>query len=303
LEPLATMPLETKLKVSGYVNDLHRLYDNLQGRDYTQAREVVKVLKTSARDFPSSKFESAIAASTMASNFAIEEAKGYLLSGERDKAAEKIKVAAESWPTNPELDEFGNLLKKSGVLITARNDFDRLINEKNYREIARRQYELAPAIAGDAVREDAFKQIVVNLTKIEAALGKAAEFSKMGQSYAAWEQLAMLREEFDDDPNLGRELEKLAPEVADLTRALNRAKQFEERGDKQTGSALAWYLKARALHPRSTFAEAGIQRLLDDILPETLETPEATPDQPPEAPAPTTANADSIPAAAANTQP
>ena len=88
-----------------------------------------------------------------------------------------------------------------------RNDFDRLISEGNFREIARRQYEIAPAIQGDATREDAFKQIMGNIMKIEAALGKAAEFSKVGQNYAAWEQLAELREQFPDDPKLGRELE------------------------------------------------------------------------------------------------
>ena len=90
-------------------------------------------------------------------------------------------------------------------------------SEGNFREIARRQYEIAPAIQGDATREDAFKQIMTNLTKIEAALGKASEFSKVGQNYAAWEQLAELREQFPDDPKLGRELELLAPKVADFT--------------------------------------------------------------------------------------
>ena len=77
--------------------------------------------------------------------------------------------------------------------------------------------------------------------KIEAALGKAAEFSKVGQDYAAWEQLAELREQFPDDPKLGRELELLAPKVADFTKALDKARQFENRTPKQTGSALSWY--------------------------------------------------------------
>jgi hypothetical protein len=55
--------------------------------------------------------------------------------------------------------------------------------------------------------------------------------------------------------------------VADFTKALNRAREFEERKDKQVGSALSWYLKARSIYPRSDMAEAGIQRMLEDILP------------------------------------
>ena len=126
--------------------------------------------------------------------------------------------------------------------------------------------DLAPAIQGDPAREDAFKQIVTNLTKIETALGKANEFSKVGQNYAAWEQLAELREQFPDDPKLGRELELLAPKVADFTKALDEARKHEGRTPRQTGSALAWYLKASDIYPDSKVAETGIQRVLDDVL-------------------------------------
>jgi len=268
LNPVATLPLEKKQRVAAYVRDLHELYGTLQARDYTKAKTLADRLKASARDFPSSKVDSAISAYTLASDLAIEEAKAHLLAKNSDKAAEKIKAATELWPTNPKLSEFRAMVSGSGPLVQARNDFDRLLAEGNYREIAKRQYEFAPAIQGDSTREDAFKQIITNLTKIEAALGKAAEFSKMGQDYAAYEQLAELRATFPDDPKLGRELELLAPKVADFTKALDRARQFEARSPKQTGSALSWYLKARNIFPRSKFAEEGIQRVAGEILAE-----------------------------------
>jgi hypothetical protein len=267
LAPVATLPLEKKRRVAEYVRDLHELYGTLQARDYTKTMELAARLKSSARDFPSSKVDSAIAAYTLASDLAIEEAKAHLLGKEGDKAAAKIKAAAEIWPTNPKLAEFRTLVSSSSGLVTVRNDFDRLLSEGNFREIARRQYEIAPTIMGDAGREEAFKQIMANLTKIETALGKASEFSKVGQNYAAWEQLAELRESFPDDPKLGRELELLAPKVADFTLALDKAKQFENRTQRQTGSALSWYLKARAIHPQSKLAEDGVKRLSEEILP------------------------------------
>jgi hypothetical protein len=267
LAPVATLSLEKKRRIAEYVRDLHELYGTLQAHDYTKTMELAERLKSAAKDFPSSKVDSAIAAYTLASDLAIEEAKGHLLAKESDKAAEKIKAAAEIWPTNPKLKEFRNLVSNSGGLIMIRNDFDRLLGEGNFREVARRQYEIAPAIQGDPTREDAFKQIMTNLTKIETALGKASEFSKMGQDYAAWEQLAKLREDFPDDPKLGRELELLAPKVADFTRALDKARQFESRTPKQIGSALSWYLKARSIYPQSNLADAGTKRLTDEILP------------------------------------
>jgi Asp-tRNA(Asn)/Glu-tRNA(Gln) amidotransferase C subunit len=267
LAPVATLSLEKKRRVAEYVRDLHELYGTLQAHDYTKTMELAARLKTSAKDFPSSKVDSAIAAYTLASDLAIEEAKGHLLAKESDKAAAKIQAAAEIWPTNPKLKEFRNLVSNSGGLVMIRNDFDRLLSEGNFREVARRQYEIAPAIQGDATREDAFKQIMTSLTKIETALGKASEFSKMGQDYAAWEQLAKMREDFPDDPKLGRELEQLAPKVADFTRALDKARQFENRTPKQIGSALSWYLKARSIYPQSNLADAGAKRLTDEILP------------------------------------
>ncbi|MGC4013934.1 MAG: hypothetical protein QM755_05370 [Luteolibacter sp.] len=268
LGPVATLSLDKKQRVAEYVRDLHELYGALEAHDYTRAKTLADQLKTSAKDFPSSKVDSAIAGYTLASDLAIEEAKAQLLAKNNDKASEKIKAAAEIWPTNPKLTEFRQLIGAAAPMVSARNDFDRLLTEKNYREILRRQYELAPAIQGDAGREDAFKQIITNLTKIETALGKAAEFSKMGQKNAAWEQLAELRESFPDDPKLGRELELLAPDVSQFTSALERAKQFEGRDQKQTGSALAWYLRAKQLYGGSKFADEGIKRVLNDILPD-----------------------------------
>ena len=267
LSPVATLPLEKKRRIAEYTRDLNELYGTLQAHDYTRTMELAARLKSAAKDFPSSKVDSAIAGYTLASDLAIEEAKAHLLAKESDKAATKIKAAAEIWPTNPKLKEFRTLVSNSSGLVTARNDFDRLLGEGNFREIARRQYEIAPVIQGDANREDAFKQIMTNLTKIEAALGKASEFSKMGQDYAAWEQLAELREQFPDDPKLGRELELLAPKVADFTRALDKANQFEKRSPKQVGSALSWYLKARSIYPQSNLADAGAKRLSNEILP------------------------------------
>ena len=269
LEPVATLPLEKKLRILQYYRDLNEVYGALQARDYTRVKVLAASLKTKAKDFPSSKVDSAIAAYTLASDLAIEEAKSLALAKNSEKAAEKIRVATEIWPTNPKLNEFRELVNQGGASIVARNDFDRLLSEGNYREIARRQYEMAPAIMGDPKREEAFKQVMSNLTVIETALGKAGEFSKVDQNYAAWEQLAKLREQFPDDPKLGRELENLAPKVADFTRALDRARQYENRTPSQTGTSLSWYLKARSIYPQSELAEKGMNRQLDVMVNES----------------------------------
>jgi Flp pilus assembly protein TadD len=275
---IRTLPRDKKRKVLEFVRESYKLIAALDVKDYTRAKEITESLKTTSGDFDPTKAEAAIATYTRVSDMHINAAKLAASQGDNDKAGTEIKAAMEVWPQNPKLAEFDKLVEQGGGMAVAKNDFDRLLNEQNYREIFRRQYEIAPSIAGDAAREDAFKQIITNLTRIEGALGKAKEFSKMGQDYAAWEQLAALRKEFPDDPKLGAELERLAPDVADFTKALNRAREFEERKDKQVGSALSWYLKARSIYPRSDMAEAGIQRMLEDILPARESTSEARED-------------------------
>ncbi len=265
---IRTLPRDKKRKVLEFVRESYKLIAALDVKDYTRAKEINDKLKATSGDFDPTKAEAAIATYTRVSDMHINAAKLAASQGDNEKAATEIKAAMEVWPQNPKLAEFDKLVEAGGGMAVAKNDFDRLLSEQNYREIFRRQYEIAPSIAGDAAREDAFKQIITNLTRIEGALGKAKEFSKMGQDYAAWEQLAALRKEFPDDPKLGAELERLAPDVADFTKALNRAREFEERKDKQVGSALSWYLKARSIYPRSDMAEAGIQRMLEDILPD-----------------------------------
>lgn len=278
---IRTLPRDKKRKVLEFVRESYKLIAALDVKDYTAAKELTAKLKASSGDFDPTKAEAAIATYTRVSDMHINAAKLAASQSDNEKAAVEIQKAMEVWPQNPKLAEFDKLVEAGGGMAVAKNDFDRLLNERNYREIFRRQYEIAPSIAGDAAREDAFKQIITNLTRIEGAIGKAKEFSKMDQHVAAWEQLAALRKEFPDDPKLGEALEQLLSkeeEVATFTQALNKARDFEERKDKQVGSALSWYLKARSIYPRSEMAEAGIQRMLEDILPERDSKAEAKED-------------------------
>ena len=60
---------------------------------------------------------------------------------------------------------------------------------------------------------------------------------------------------------------------------LDKAKTLEDSG--HSGMGLTYYLKAKRIYPNSNFAEAGINRLLDEVLPssESLATTESTPEQ------------------------
>lgn len=270
LEPIATLDRDKKRKIQSYSNDLFSLYDAIQARDYGRARELTIKLKGQATDFPSSKAESVISGNVIASNLAITRAKKALAEDNEEQVVESIQKATELWPTNPKLLEFSELMD-SGVDLThkvkdLKGDFKRLLAEKNYREIAKRQYEFAPVVQDDPEDLDAFTQVVTNLKEIETAILTAEGYTKKGDPYGAWEQLDLLRQRFPDDPKLGREMELLAPKVADLTKALDQARELESRSPPQTGSAISYYLKAKTIYPNSQYASEGLKNLIDSEL-------------------------------------
>jgi len=226
-----------------------------------------------ASDFDSAKAEGAIAAYTRVSDGHVRAAKIALLKGDQERFERELTNATQIWPTNPSLKEIDkrldSMIDQGDVAHGLVNDFDRLLSENNYREIFKRQYEFVPAVKDDSERMAGLEQILGNIIRIDTAIGKADEFSKRGNDYAAWESLATLRDEFPKDPELLRRLEKLSSKVANFTVALNRAKEFENNDlNPQTGSALAWYLEAKNIYPDSEHAQTGIDRLITRILPE-----------------------------------
>ncbi len=267
LEPLSTLPLIEKRKVQRYSSRLFELYDVMNARDYTKAKALVEELKELATDFPSAKADSAITAYTLQSDLSVERAKSLMLRGSEDRAAEEIRKATETWPTNPKLNEIRDLMSQGNEIVRAQNDFDRLLGEQNFREIFNRRAEFIVAAKGDSERERAFNEIMTNVSEIDFSLKAAQQFVNAGNPYAAWEQLSVVREKFPEDSKLGREIEKLTAEVASFTQTLNNAKDFEERTPIQMGSALSLYYKAKHIYPQSKYASEGIDRLIKKVLP------------------------------------
>jgi len=259
-----TLEREKKRKVLTFVRGSYVLLNAIDAKDYTKAAEQIKILKSQAGDFDATKAEAAIATYTRASDMAINSAKIHFAAGSNDLAQAEIQKAMEMWPQNPKLSEFDQLVEAGGSLIQLRNDFDRLFAEQNYREVFKRQHELAASIKNDPERQAKFRQVLDNITEIEKAVGSAKELSNFGQVYAAWEKLSDVHDRFPDDPVLNQVMTSLAPKVADFTIALNKAEAHEERGNQ--GSALSWYYKARHLHPGSNKAEDAIKRLVTTAL-------------------------------------
>jgi len=266
------VPSEDRRKILEYVRDGHALVRAMDVHDYARAKVYLEALKKRSIDFDSTKAEGAIAAYTRVSDGHIRSAKIALGQKDQAKFEQEVKNATQVWPTNPKLQEIDTLLdtiiSKGNVANTTLEDYDRLLGDKNYRAIFDRYVEFAATIgqADDAERKDSLTKIMMNIKEVDTARGKAKFLAQKGNSYAAWEILEETRVKYYDDPLLQQQITSITAEVANFTRALSRAKEFEDNDlNPQTGSSLAWYLEAKAIYPDSTMAKKGIDRLVNRI--------------------------------------
>jgi hypothetical protein len=174
-----------------------------------------------------------------------------------------MKAAAEIWPTNPRLTQLSEQMmqatdfKSQGIL-----EFDRLISQKNYRQIFQQQVQFAVAVQDDLKRKEQFEKALKDMGRVEMIMAAARENAALSPA-AAWEKVEQEAKQFPDDPELSKLRADLGVKASEFVTAIERGRQHEEK--KQAGSALAWYLKARRMHPPSEMARAGIKRLVDSI--------------------------------------
>ncbi|MEM0896358.1 MAG: hypothetical protein AAGJ79_05680, partial [Verrucomicrobiota bacterium] len=196
----------------------------------------------------------------------IAKAKLAAQAGDMDAYQKELQVAIETWPQNPNIDELSTTVGSvTDTQIQAVNDFDRLISQKNHRQIFEDQIRYGAAVSEDAGRRKQLKDVVEGVLKIDTGLQQAGSLEQSGNPFGAWELVRILERDYGEDGKLSKANNRLTTQVAEFVKTLNKAEQLEKDG--QVGSSLAWFLKAKQMYPNSSFAGEGIERTVDDILP------------------------------------
>ena len=79
----------------------------------------------------------------------------------------------------------------------------------------------------------------------------------------AWEKIEKEAKQFPNDPELNKLRADLGVKASEFVTAVERGRQHEDK--RQTGSALAWFLKAKRMFPGSEVAQGGIKRLVQAL--------------------------------------
>lgn len=273
LPRIRRLPMTTKLKVLDYVRDGNQLVNALEMRDFGLAEELVKKLRAASRDFDFSKPQAAIETARTLSDMRLTAARAAAVKGDQTGVAQELKGAAEIWPTNPKLREVSDMIgQNSDIQAQSLLDFDRLISQRNYRQIFNDQGRFLAAAINDPARQEQLKKVLTDMNRVNLIVHGAAQMAG-SNPFGAWEQVEKEFEQFPDDPEITRLRSELSVKASEYVSAIEKARQHEKR--KQTGSAIAWYLKARRLYPGSEFARGGIERLVAGL--KTAEAPPVAP--------------------------
>jgi len=266
---IRTLERDKKRQALEFTQKGNRLISALDVRDYTLAESLVKELETIAKDFDASQPRAAIETARTVSAMHLAKAKNAAVSGDRATLENELREATTLWPRNPALAEVsGMIFSRADVQGKAIADLEQLTSQHNYRQIYADKARFLAATAFDPERQKQLEAALMNLQQIETVVGRSTEIAKRGDNNGAWEGVERAYQQFPEDTKLNQLRANLTTEASDFVRCIRTAQQLEAKG--QTGSSLAWYLKAQKLYPPSEFAQEGIQRLVQKILPKTL---------------------------------
>ena len=263
----AVLGLERSLKeqIATYRQNLDKLQNLIEARDFTGVDTLLDTLKSSAADYDATKPKSIVNAVKLESQLRLGKAKLAAQQGDQKTAMEEFQSAAQTWPGNPDLQDkaltFFNTQDTKNQYLT---DFDRLVQEQNYREIFDKQLAFAPAIHGDAKREDQLKDALLKIKNAEMASEKANALMMNGDSFGAWETIELASKDLPDDKKLNKMRADLSGRSAEFVSAINKARDAEARNE--TGFSLTWYVNAQRQYPASQIANEAIDRLSKKML-------------------------------------
>jgi hypothetical protein len=266
---------DDKRKTLAYAQLCNRLINAANSGNIDVLTDVVDKMKKMNPGFDDAEIHAKLQGVKTASSLLVAQAKVAASKGDLQAVQTQITRAAALWPNNPELQNFSaemtRVSEKASPMVQALSDFDQLEGQGNYRRIFDEKEKYIAAIAADdsskkPVRQAKLRSVLDRMQEIEASIMRAQEISRRGDQSGAWEGVELTFQKYPDDPKLVQLRAEFTTQTPDFVNDIRQAREFEAR--KEYGSALAWYLRAQRRYPMSDLSKQGIQRVVQDLVPD-----------------------------------
>lgn len=261
------LPRVRKARVEAFTTKLDRMQNMIEARDFTSLESLLAEMKLVAPDFDTTKPRAIVNAVKLESRMRLGKAKLAAQKGDTQLAMQEFQSAAEAWPGNPELETSAStFFEAQDVGNQSLTEFDRLVEEQNYRAIFEKQLAFAPAMKDDPKRQEQLKDALEKIKAAEMASEKANLLRANGDVFGAWETVELAVANLPGDIKLNALRGELAGKGAEFVAAINKAKEAEAR--KDLGFSLSWYAVAQRYYPASQMANEAIERISKELLGE-----------------------------------
>ncbi len=262
------VPRDKKRQCLEFSQKAFQLISSIDVRDYTRAEQLVTDLKKIARDFDDSKPTQAVEVARVQQRGLLAKARDAMLNGDKAAFEKALTDAATVWPNSKEFREASEKLFGQGDKVQmALLEFDQLVSQKNYRQIASNPGRFLMATQVNPDRQETLKKILEDMKTIEGSLLRAEEMARQGAFAGAWETLERSWAQFPDDAKLNQLRADMTTRASEFVKVIRTAEQLEKQ--QQFGSSLSHFLKAQKLYPPSDFAKDGVDRMVKLVLPES----------------------------------
>lgn len=256
---------DEKRRALEFTQKTNELLAALEVNDLTRAEDLIRELSKTARDFDTSKPLAVVETAKTVSAMHLAKAKAAAASGDKTTLETELRAATEIWPRNPALAEVSSaIFSQTDVQQQALNDFDRLLAQKNFRQIFEDKVRYIAATAMFPDRQEKLKSVLDRVQSAEASLMRSHELAKRGDPAGAWESVERGFPDYPDDPKLNQARADYTTQAAEFVRSVRTAQEMERK--RQVGSSLAWYLRALQDYPNSEIARESIDRLASEIV-------------------------------------
>jgi hypothetical protein len=262
---LLALPRVQKEQVGDFLSKLSVLKNQIEARDFGPVETQINEIKKIAVDFDSTKTMALVNGVKLESRLRLGKARLLAQQQHLTEAMNEFQTAAEEWPGNPDLQNSASgFFNTEDLQNQSTADFDRLVQDQNYRAIFDKQLAFAPALRDDPARLQQFKDALGKVKAAEMSSEKANMLVMNGDVDGAWETIEKATKEWPDDQKLNRLLADLSGRGADFVSAINKARDAEAK--KELGYSLTWYVNAQNFYPASLIANEGIDRISKQIL-------------------------------------